>query len=88
VDVEARLTPLDRFNRLQNPISHQLDLLDGFTEAISCAECDEWMCKRCSGTGWERPCPFPVDARPCPFPVDARLCPFPVDAPDHPCVQP
>jgi hypothetical protein len=63
-------------------------LLDGFTEAISCAECDEWMCKRCSGTGWERPCPFPVDARPCPFPVDARLCPFPVDAPDHPCVQP
>ena len=37
-------------------------LLDGFTEAISCAECDGWMCKRCSGTGWERPCPFPVDA--------------------------
>jgi hypothetical protein len=61
-------------------------LLDGFTEAISCAECDGWMCKRCSGTGWD--CPFPVDARPCPFPVDARLCPFPVDAPDHPCVQP
>lgn len=42
-------------------------LLDGFTEAISCAECDGWMCKRCSGTGWERPCPFPVDApdHPC-----------------------
>jgi len=37
-------------------------LLDGFTGAISCAECDGWMCKRCSGTGWERPCPFPVDA--------------------------
>jgi len=42
-------------------------LLDGFTEAISCAECDGWMCKRCSGTGWERLCPFPVDVpdHPC-----------------------